>query len=223
MFCSARIRRWRMRWPTAPPRVCRRSRSRRRPRNFLGLLVRMCGRPPDPGDRHARRLQHHLPGAGRRTRRSASSHWNTNRVMRRWPPRTCAGPGSPTGSRSSSARRWKPCRGCPGEFDFVFIDADKENNSAYVQWAIDLGHPGTVIVVDNIVRNGRILRPGRRRPCRRSAVRDDAGDDGPPSATGHRRHPDGGRQGLGRFRAGPGDLGLGAGSASRRFCRTPLL
>ncbi|OBF29127.1 O-methyltransferase [Mycobacterium sp. ACS4331] len=46
-----------------------------------------------------------------------------------------------------------------GTFDFVFIDADKENNSAYVQWAIDLGRPGTVIVVDNIVRNGRILSP----------------------------------------------------------------
>ena len=44
-------------------------------------------------------------------------------------------------------------------FDFVFIDADKENNSAYVQWAIELGRPGTVIVVDNIVRDGRILDP----------------------------------------------------------------
>jgi predicted O-methyltransferase YrrM len=49
--------------------------------------------------------------------------------------------------------------GLSGEFDFVFIDADKENNSAYVQWAIDLGHPGTVIVVDNIIRNGRVLHP----------------------------------------------------------------
>lgn len=46
-----------------------------------------------------------------------------------------------------------------GPFDFVFIDADKENNSAYVQWAIELSHPGTVIVVDNVVRNGRILEP----------------------------------------------------------------
>jgi predicted O-methyltransferase YrrM len=46
-----------------------------------------------------------------------------------------------------------------GPFDFVFIDADKENNSAYVQWAVELGRPGTVIVVDNIVRDGRILAP----------------------------------------------------------------
>jgi len=44
-------------------------------------------------------------------------------------------------------------------FDFVFIDADKENNVAYVDWAITLGHPGTVIVVDNIARNGRVLDP----------------------------------------------------------------
>lgn len=44
-------------------------------------------------------------------------------------------------------------------FDLVFIDADKENNSAYVGWAIELGHPGTVIVVDNAVRQGRIANP----------------------------------------------------------------
>ena len=46
-----------------------------------------------------------------------------------------------------------------GTFDLVFIDADKENNSAYVEWAIELGRPGTVIVVDNAVRNGRIVNP----------------------------------------------------------------
>ncbi len=46
-----------------------------------------------------------------------------------------------------------------GEFDFVFIDADKENNSHYVEWAIELGRSGTVIVVDNVVREGRILSP----------------------------------------------------------------
>ncbi len=46
-----------------------------------------------------------------------------------------------------------------GRFDFVFIDADKENNSAYVDWAIRLSRPGTVIVVDNVVRDGRIVAP----------------------------------------------------------------
>ena len=46
-----------------------------------------------------------------------------------------------------------------GEFDLVFIDADKENNVAYVQAAVDLGRPGTVIVLDNIIRDGRVLSP----------------------------------------------------------------
>ncbi|MEV3903567.1 O-methyltransferase [Mycobacterium sp. NPDC050551] len=44
-------------------------------------------------------------------------------------------------------------------FDLVFIDADKENNVAYVEWAIRLGHPGSVIVVDNVTRMGRVLDP----------------------------------------------------------------
>jgi predicted O-methyltransferase YrrM len=44
-------------------------------------------------------------------------------------------------------------------FDLVFIDADKENNVAYVEWAIKLGRPGSVIVVDNIARMGRVLEP----------------------------------------------------------------
>jgi predicted O-methyltransferase YrrM len=44
-------------------------------------------------------------------------------------------------------------------FDMFFIDADKENNVAYVEWAIKLGRPGSVIVVDNIARMGRVLDP----------------------------------------------------------------
>ena len=44
-------------------------------------------------------------------------------------------------------------------FDMFFIDADKENNVAYVEWAIELGRPGSVIVVDNIARMGRVLNP----------------------------------------------------------------
>lgn len=44
-------------------------------------------------------------------------------------------------------------------FDLFFIDADKENNVAYVEWAITLSAPGAVIVVDNIARGGRVLDP----------------------------------------------------------------
>jgi len=42
-------------------------------------------------------------------------------------------------------------------FDFVFIDADKQNNANYVQAAIGLARSGALIVVDNVVREGRVL------------------------------------------------------------------
>jgi len=44
-----------------------------------------------------------------------------------------------------------------GGFDLVFIDADKESNTIYLDWAAKLGHPGTVVVVDNIGREGEIV------------------------------------------------------------------
>lgn len=44
-------------------------------------------------------------------------------------------------------------------FDLVFIDADKESNTLYLDWAARLGHPGTVVVVDNVGRAGRIADP----------------------------------------------------------------
>src|SRR6201993_399364 len=46
-----------------------------------------------------------------------------------------------------------------GPFDLVFIDADKENYPAYLEWAVRLGRPGSVIVLDNVIRDGRILEP----------------------------------------------------------------
>ena len=44
-------------------------------------------------------------------------------------------------------------------FDFVFIDADKENNPHYLDWAVRLGRPGTAIVMDNVVWEGAVLDP----------------------------------------------------------------
>lgn len=46
-----------------------------------------------------------------------------------------------------------------GPFDLIFIDADKENYPGYFDWSLKLSHPGTVIVGDNVVRDGAILRP----------------------------------------------------------------
>jgi len=44
-----------------------------------------------------------------------------------------------------------------GPFDLVFIDADKENTRPYFERSLELSHPGTVIVVDNLVRAGKII------------------------------------------------------------------
>lgn len=44
-----------------------------------------------------------------------------------------------------------------GPFDFVFIDADKQNNAAYLDHAVRLSRSGTAIVVDNVVREGGVL------------------------------------------------------------------
>ncbi|KWF21886.1 O-methyltransferase [Burkholderia pseudomultivorans] len=49
-------------------------------------------------------------------------------------------------------------------FDFIFIDADKDNNRAYLAAALKLSRPGTVIVVDNVVRRGRVADPDNRDP-----------------------------------------------------------
>ena len=44
-----------------------------------------------------------------------------------------------------------------GPFDLTFIDADKGNNAAYFDWAVRLARPGALIVVDNVIRDGRVL------------------------------------------------------------------
>src|SRR5271166_2284009 len=43
-----------------------------------------------------------------------------------------------------------------GPFDLVFIDADKDNYVAYLEWAIRLARPGAIIVADNVIRDGRV-------------------------------------------------------------------
>ncbi|HTV04697.1 MAG TPA: O-methyltransferase [Acidobacteriaceae bacterium] len=41
-------------------------------------------------------------------------------------------------------------------FDFLFIDADKQNNAGYFEWALKLSHPGSLILVDNVIRDGAV-------------------------------------------------------------------
>ena len=43
-----------------------------------------------------------------------------------------------------------------GPFDLVFIDADKQSSAEYVTWALELTRPGSVIMVDNVIRAGAV-------------------------------------------------------------------
>lgn len=48
-------------------------------------------------------------------------------------------------------------------FDLVFIDTDNPGNSGYLDAALKLSRPGTVIIGDNVVRNGAVTDPGSER------------------------------------------------------------
>src|SRR4051812_2653458 len=51
-----------------------------------------------------------------------------------------------------------------GPFDLTFIDADKPNTPEYFSWALRLSRPGSVIVADNVVRDGRLADAGSTDP-----------------------------------------------------------
>jgi len=48
-------------------------------------------------------------------------------------------------------------REAAGPFDLVFIDADKPSIPEYIEWAVRLGRPGTLLIVDNMIRKGALL------------------------------------------------------------------
>jgi len=58
-----------------------------------------------------------------------------------------------------------------GPFDFVFIDADKASTTEYFQWAVKLARPGTLILVDNVVRDGAIADSGTKQEDARGMQR----------------------------------------------------
>lgn len=61
------------------------------------------------------------------------------------------------GPAADSARRLIDAGTPP--YDFVFIDADKPSNPAYLEASLALSRPGTVIVIDNVVRDGAVIDP----------------------------------------------------------------
>jgi predicted O-methyltransferase YrrM len=52
----------------------------------------------------------------------------------------------------------------PAPFDIIFLDADKPNNPNYLDWAIKLSRPGTIIIGDNVIRDGKIIDPNDADP-----------------------------------------------------------
>lgn len=51
-----------------------------------------------------------------------------------------------------------------GPFDLIFIDADKQNNPGYLEWSLKLSRPGSLIIADNVIREGAILDPNGNDP-----------------------------------------------------------
>jgi predicted O-methyltransferase YrrM len=52
----------------------------------------------------------------------------------------------------------------PDPFDLIFIDADKASNPDYFNWAMKLSKIGTLIIIDNVVREGEVLNPDSEDP-----------------------------------------------------------
>ncbi len=75
-----------------------------------------------------------------------------------------AGVGARVQIREGRALDVLPTLSGEAPFDLVFIDADKESNAAYLDWAARLGRPGTVVIVDNIGRGGAVADPTNSRP-----------------------------------------------------------
>jgi len=49
-------------------------------------------------------------------------------------------------------------------FDCIFIDADKAGYPDYLQWSLKLSRPGTLIIADNVVRDGKVIEPDNPDP-----------------------------------------------------------
>ena len=52
----------------------------------------------------------------------------------------------------------------PAPFDFIFIDADKENIPDYFTWSLKLARTGSMIIIDNVIRDGEVINAKSRDP-----------------------------------------------------------
>jgi len=65
--------------------------------------------------------------------------------------------------RASESLQTFVISGAPA-FDFIFIDADKAGYPEYLDWSLKLSRPGTLIVADNVVRDGKVIEPDNPDP-----------------------------------------------------------
>ena len=103
-------------------------------------------------------------------------------------------------------------------FDLVFIDADKPNTRAYFDWALRLSRPGTLLIVDNVVRKGELANAATDDPNVRGMreLLESLRSNPRVSATGIQTVGAKGYDGflLARVREGPGPRNLHTGSPS---------
>jgi predicted O-methyltransferase YrrM len=59
----------------------------------------------------------------------------------------------------------------PDPFDLIFIDADKQSTPEYFTWALEHSHQGSLIVADNVVRDGTVIDPASDDPIVQGARR----------------------------------------------------
>ena len=55
-------------------------------------------------------------------------------------------------------------------FDMVFIDADKGNYTAYLDWCVKLSRPGALILADNVIREGEVMEPEKHDTMAKAAA-----------------------------------------------------
>jgi predicted O-methyltransferase YrrM len=75
-----------------------------------------------------------------------------------------AGLGEVVNLRLGEALKTLPTLASEAPFDLTFIDADKPNNANYFGWALKLSRRGSLIIVDNVVRDGEIADKASRDP-----------------------------------------------------------
>lgn len=105
--------------------------------------------PHHPRDRHPRRLQHHLA--------EHCADVAAANIAR-------AGLDEVVDIRRGRAVDLLPELKDQAPFDLVFIDADKPSNPEYLKWALELTRPGSVIIGDNVVRDGAVVDPDSADP-----------------------------------------------------------